>query len=182
MSRSRRGDRSGRSKPVSEREAGEDPAATDDVAELLDGVSSDEGAVDTPVEAVESGPMNAGSAHEVTVEHKPESPSHDMDESVKADLRKLAPKKAATKGGRKLPKYQIKTTAHAQVMQRGISTGDTSKIAPVEKWRVEQGGRLMVEGRLCMVARGAIVTRLTHDLKKMREAGIELVLIGQSPG
>ncbi|HHH29035.1 MAG TPA: hypothetical protein ENK57_11925 [Polyangiaceae bacterium] len=164
--------RAPRSKPVSEKAAGEDSGKGDDVAELLDGAKTPDAVPASPVEAVASGPQEMpGSASDKERRADPKSAPK---ESQK-DLRKLAPKKKQPEE----PGYQVQTGASAleTVIARGIDAGDTKSIDPVEIFRVTRGGRAMIGGRLCTISTNARVTRLTHDLKQLRMQGIELALI-----
>lgn len=169
MARSKRG----RSKPVSEKDAGEKAEASDDVAELLDSAAAPEGEP-APAEAVASGaqPM-PGSASDRETRETPKKKK-----KSKKDLRDLAPKKAAPTKGRHLG-IDVRPGASAlqQVLARGIDPGDTSTMEPVEVHRVTKGGKAMIQGRLALLKEGQRCTRLTHDLKNLRLQGIELTLI-----
>lgn len=167
MARSKRG----RSKPVSEKDAGEKAKASDDVAELLDNAATPEGTPE-PAEAVASGPQPMpGSASDT------EEPAKTKKATQKPgkDLRKLAPKKP--KKSRKHPGIMPGASALQTVLARGIDPGDTSTIAPVEVHRVTKGGKAMISGRLATIKEGARLTRLTHDLNNLRLQGIELTLV-----
>lgn len=170
-----------RSKPVSEKDAGEKSGSSDEVAELLDGAEAPEGVSSGPVEAVASGaqPM-PGSASDREDPPEPEKPKKELSKKEKKDLRKLAPKKGAPKNRREPPALKPGQSALEQVISRGVDPGDTTGIAPVELFRVTKGGRAMIGGRLCEIKVNARVTRLTHDLKTLKLQGIELELIGRS--
>jgi hypothetical protein len=172
MARSKRG----RSKPVSEKDAGETVEASDDVAELLDSAATPEGEP-APAEAVASGPQPMpGSASDRETRVEPPKKA----KKTKKDLRNLAPKKAAPTKGRH-PGMSTKPGASAlqQVLARGIDKGDTTTVAPVEMHRVTKGGKAMISGRLCQIKEGARITRLTHDLENLRLQGIQLTLISR---
>lgn len=167
-----------RSRPVSERDAGEADSTSDEVAELLEGAETPETrSAGTAVEAVPSGPQTMpGSASD-------REERVDMPKPVGAaqDLRNLAPKKDPPRVGRSLPKYQIQkgATALETVLKRGINRGDVEAVEAVELFRVAKGGRVMLHGRICEINLNARVTRLTHDLQALRLQGIELELVGR---
>ncbi len=170
-----------RSKPVSEKEAGEKSGSSDEVAELLDGAETPEGVSSGPVEAVASGAQTMpGSASDREDPATPAKPKKEPSKREKKDLRKLAPKKGAPKNRRALPETQPGPSALETVLSRGVDPGDTSAIAPVELFRVTKGGRAMIGGRLCDIKVNARVTRLTHDLKTLKLQGIELTLVGRA--
>lgn len=173
--------KTGRSRPVSEKDAGETSGSSDEVAELLDGAETPEGVSSGPVEAVASGaqPM-PGSASDREERAEPAKPKKETSKKTKKDLRALAPKKGAPKNRRALPPTKPGPSALETVLSRGVDPGDTETIAPVELFRVTKGGRAMIGGRLCEIKVNARITRLTHDLKTLRLQGIELELVGRA--
>lgn len=161
-----------RAQPVSEKEAGEKSSAGDEVAGLLEGAEPPASMPDGPVEAVASGhqPMpGSASDKETRVATAPKAPTN-------RNLRELAPKKPA-KGPGGQPKNG--PTAIERVVSRGIDSGDTSSVAPVELFRVSRGGRAVINGKLCTVSTNARITRLTHDLESLKLQGIEFDLVGR---
>ncbi len=172
--------KTGRSRPVSEKDAGETSGSSDEVAELLDGAETPD-VSSGPVEAVASGAQTMpGSASDREDPATPAKPKKEPSKREKKDLRKLAPKKGAPKNRRALPPTKPGPSALETVLSRGVDPGDTETIAPVELFRVTKGGRAMIGGRLCEIKVNARITRLTHDLKTLRLQGIELELVGRA--
>lgn len=167
----------GRSKPVSERDAGSQGSGDDDIGAVLAGETPPDGPETPPVEAVASGPEAQpmpGSASDREMPHEPEPPA------ARTDLRSLAPKKSIPEK-RDPIRMAVKPGASAldKVIARGINPGNTKSVEPVETFLVTKGGRVLIGGRLATVSEGQSVTRLTHNLEELRRQGIALELVAR---
>ena len=85
----------------------------------------------------------------------------------------LAPK-VGSKRRRTDRKYEVKSQAHGDIMDKGVKAGDTSAIPPVEDWRAVSDKVVMLRGRQTMIKAGLVVNRLTHDLDNLKTQGVVL--------